>query len=128
MDDLNNRSLARPEFFELFDIQTEPVCYNLTTCSGLVETWGKMVEGFQIESLDGSVVILLPLLIECQDIPNNRSEIPTPSTVVNQPCLKHVAKFIPELDQRAEILLLPGWDVLRAHKVREQINGPLPST
>lgn len=124
MVDQSNCSLARLEFFELFDIQTKPVCYNLRTRSGLVKTWSKMVKGFQIEFLDGSVVIPLPPLIECQAIPNNRSEILTPSAVLNQLHLSHVAKFIPELGQRAEILLLLGRDVLRAHKFRKQINGP----
>lgn len=124
LDDQSNRSLARPEFFELFNIKTRPVSYHLRTCSGLVETWGKTAEGFQIESLDGSVAIPLPPLIECEEIPNNRSEIPTPSAVLHQPHLKSIAKYIPELEPDAEILLLLGRDVLRAHKVREQVNGP----
>ncbi|XP_032413047.1 uncharacterized protein LOC116716235 [Xiphophorus hellerii] len=124
LDDQSNRSLARPEFFELFDIKTEPFSYNLRTCSGVVETWGKTAQGFQIESLDGSVVIPLPPLIECQDIPNNRSEIPTPSAVLHQPHLQSVAKYLPELDPKAEILLLLGRDVLRVHKVRQRVNGP----
>lgn len=83
-----------------------------------------MAEGFQIESLDGSVVIPLPPLIECQEIPNNRSEIPTPSAVLHQSHLRPLAKLIPELEPKAEILLLLGRDVLRAHKVREQVKGP----
>ncbi|KAM9793507.1 uncharacterized protein ACBT44_017962 [Syngnathus typhle] len=124
LDDQSNRSLARPEFFELFNIKTKPFCYNLRTCSGLVETQGKMAEGFLIESLDESVIIPLPPLIECPDIPNNRSEIPTPSAVLHQPHLRLIAKCIPELDPQAEILLLLGRDILRAHKVREQLNGP----
>lgn len=124
LDDQSNRSLARPEFFDLFNIKHKLVSYDLRTCSGLVETWGKMAEGFHIESLDGSVVIPLPPLIECQDIPNERSEIPTPNAARHQPHLQSIAKYIPELDHKAEILLLLGRDVLRAHKVREQVNGP----
>ncbi|XP_030613054.1 uncharacterized protein LOC115799898 [Archocentrus centrarchus] len=124
LDDQSNRSLARPEFFELFNIKNEPLAYNLRTCSGVVETWGKIAEGFEIESLDRSVVIPLPPLIECQDIPNNRSEIPTPSAVLHQPHLQSIAKYIPELDPKAEILLLLGRDVLRVHKVRQRVNGP----
>lgn len=124
LDDQSNRSLARPEFFDLFKIKDKLVSYDLRTCSGLVETWGKKAEGFHIESLDGSVVIPLPPLIECQDIPNERSEIPTPNAARHQPHLRSIAKYIPELDHKAEILLLLGRDVLRAHKVREQVNGP----
>lgn len=90
----------------------------------LHETSGKRAEGFQIEPLDGKVVICLPPLLECHEIFNNQLEIPTPSTVLHQPHLPHIAKHIPELDPEAEILLLLGRDVLRAHKVRQQVSGP----
>ncbi|XP_037617247.1 uncharacterized protein LOC119483203 [Sebastes umbrosus] len=124
LDDQSNRSLARPEFFELFNVKSKPFSYHLRTCSGIVETSGKKAEGFQVESMDGKVLISLPPLIECLEIPINRSEIPTPSAVLHQPHLHHIAKHIPELDPEAEILLLLGRDVLRAHKVRQQVNGP----
>ena len=124
LDDQSNRSLARPEFFELFGVESTPFSYHLRTCSGIIETYGKKAEGFQIESLDGNVLISLPSLLECPEIPNNRAEIPTPSAVLHQPHLHHIARHIPELDPEAEILLLLGRDVLRAHKVRQQINGP----
>ena len=124
LDDQSNRSLARPEFFKLFSVKSKPFPYHLRTCSGIIETSGKRAEGFEIESLDGTVLISLPPLIECHEIPNNRSEIPTPNAVLHQPHLHHIAEHIPELDPEAEILLLLGRDVLRAHKVRQQVNGP----
>ncbi len=124
LDDQSNRSLARPELFELFDVESEQFSYHLRTCSGIIETSDKKAEGFQIESLDGKVLISLPPLIECHEIMNNRSEIPTPSAVLYQPHLRHIAKHIPELEPEAEILLLLGRDVIRAHKVRQQVNGP----
>lgn len=74
--------------------------------------------------MDSKVVISLPPLLQCPEIPNNRSEIPTPSVVLHQPHLLHIAKHIPELDPEAEILLLLGRDVLRVHKVRQQVSGP----
>ncbi|XP_034163934.2 uncharacterized protein LOC117598271 [Pangasianodon hypophthalmus] len=124
LDDQSNRSLARPEFFELFNVESKQFSYHLRTCSGIIETSGKKAVGFQIESLDGKVLISLPPLIECHEIMNNRSEIPTPSAVLYQPHLRHIAKHIPELEPEAEILLLLGRDVIRAHKVRQQVNGP----
>lgn len=136
LDDQSNCSLAKPEFFELFDIKSEPFSCNLRTCSGVVETWGKTAEGFHIESLDRSVVISLPLLIECQDIPNNRGEIPTPSAVLHQLHLQTIAKYIPELDPKAEILLLLGmcftWQMFYRHRrsgreLMAPIMPPLPS-
>ncbi|KAK7898591.1 hypothetical protein WMY93_019444 [Mugilogobius chulae] len=94
------------------------------TCSGLAETSGRRADGFVIQSIDGKITVPLPSLIECSDIPNNRAEIPTPSAVIHQPHLRHIAKHLPELDPNAEILLLLGRDVLRLHKIRQQVNGP----
>lgn len=107
-------------------MENKPLLYHLRTCSGIIETYGRKAEGFQIESLDGKALISFPALLECPEIPNNRVEIPTPSAVLHQhqPHLHHIAKHIPNLDPEAEILLLLGRDVLRAHKVRQQVNGP----
>ncbi|XP_059802718.1 uncharacterized protein LOC132379125 [Hypanus sabinus] len=124
LDDQSNRSLVSPEFFKLFNIESEQFPYYLRTCSGNVETYGRKAEGFQLESLDGKVVICLPPFLECNEILNNRTEIPTPSAVLHQPHLHHIAKHIPELYPKAEILLLLGRVVLRVHKVRQQVNGP----
>lgn len=49
IDGQSNRSLAKPEFFNLFGITTEPSSYQLRTCSGLAETSGRRAEGFMIE-------------------------------------------------------------------------------
>lgn len=51
LDDQSNRLLARPEFFEVFNVKSELLSYHLRTCSG-IETLGKKAEGFKIESLD----------------------------------------------------------------------------
>ncbi|XP_059849482.1 uncharacterized protein LOC132407222 [Hypanus sabinus] len=125
LDDQSNRSLVSPEFFKLFNVESERFPYYLKTCSGNMETQGRKAEGIQIESLDGKVVICLPPLLECNEIMNNRAGIPTPSAVLHQPHLHHIAKHIPELDPKAEILLLLERDVIQVHKVRQQINGPL---
>ncbi|XP_059840948.1 uncharacterized protein LOC132402218 [Hypanus sabinus] len=124
LDDQSNRSLVSPEFFDLFNIESNQFPYYLRTCSGSVETYGRKAEGFQLESLDGKVVIYLPPLLECNEIMKNRTEIPTPSAVLHEPHLHHITKRIPELDPKAEILLLLGRDVFRVHKVRQQVNGP----
>ncbi|KAK7891906.1 hypothetical protein WMY93_023869 [Mugilogobius chulae] len=77
---------------------------------------GRKAEGFLIESLDGQIVLSLPPLIECNEILNDRSEIPTPDAARCQPHLRKIAEYIPELDPNAEILILLGRDVLRVHK------------
>ncbi|KAL2089355.1 hypothetical protein ACEWY4_014043 [Coilia grayii] len=124
LDDQSNRSLARSDFFNLFSIIDTEAPYSLKTCAGVVETCGRRADGFCIEPVSGGDSFSLPTLIECNDIPDNRAEIPTPEVALQHPHLRSIASQIPHLDPDAHILLLLGRDVLRAHKVRQHINGP----
>nr|XP_024655484.1 uncharacterized protein LOC101465727 [Maylandia zebra] len=123
-DEQSNRSLVRPEFFELFNDCGPSSPYSLKTCAGTKETMGRRATGYVAAALDGSVHIPLPSLIECKNIPNDKDEIPTPSAARHHSHLKSVAHLIPALDSNAPILMLLGRDVIRAHKVRKQISGP----
>lgn len=123
IDDQSNQSLAKTEFFDIFNIQTTPEPYMLKTCSGVTHTTGRRACGYMVESLDGKMSFPLPALIECNAIPNNREEVPTAEAALHHPHLKAIAAQIPPLDPSADILLLIGRNLLRVHKVREQING-----
>lgn len=77
-----------------------------------------------MESLDGAVCVSLPSPIECNNIPNNREEIPTPQVALHHAHLRSVAHIIPDIDPQAPIMLLLGQDIIRVHKVHKQVNGP----
>lgn len=124
IDDQSNRSLVRSEFFDIFNLNSESSPYRLRTCAGVLETSGRRAYGFQVSSLDGHVTLPLPSLIECNNIPDDRSEIPTPQAALHHSHLRHIAGEIPELDCDAPIMMLLGRDMIRIHKVRRQINGP----
>ena len=124
LDDQSNRSLARSGFFKLFNITGDAQPYTLKTCAGLKQMAGRRACGFMVESVDEKISLPLPTLLECNQVPNNRSEIPTSNAALHHSHLKRIAGEIPPLDSEANILLLLGRDVLRVHKVREQINGP----
>lgn len=124
LDDQSNRSLARSEFFDMFDLKEGNVAYTLKTCAGTVETEGRLAQGFQVESFDGSIVLPLPVLLECNEIPDNRHEIPTPEVVSKHRHLEHLARYIPEPDHQVPILLLIGRDMIRVHKAHKQVTGP----
>ncbi|XP_061908363.1 uncharacterized protein LOC133653277 isoform X1 [Entelurus aequoreus] len=124
LDDQSNRSLARSEFFDLFQIKGSDSPYTLRTCAGVSETSGRRATGFIAESLDGKTSVVLPTLIECNHMPDDRSEIPTPEVARHHNHLRSIAHMIPRLDPEAQILILLGRDVLQVHKVREQRNGP----
>ncbi|XP_076849002.1 uncharacterized protein LOC143497110 [Brachyhypopomus gauderio] len=124
LDDQSNRSLAKSEFFELFDIRGESFPYMLKTCSGTMEVTGRRASNLTIEAIDGKTQVMLPTLIECDMLPDDRSEIPTPEVAQYYSHLSSIADKIPDIDPSAPILLLLGRDILSLHKVREQHNGP----
>ncbi|XP_041432389.1 uncharacterized protein LOC121398035 [Xenopus laevis] len=123
LDDQSNRSLAKSTFFDTFNIIGPGSPYSLRTCAGTVETAGRKATGYKVESIDGQTCLSLPTILECNQIPDNRSEIPTPEVAAYHPHLKRIAHQIPELDPEAPIALLLGRDILRVHKARGQING-----
>ena len=61
--------------------------------------------------------------MECDEIPNNRSEIPTPNIAKAYPHLRNISSLIPEIDNSAEISLLIGRDMTQAHHVLSQRIG-----
>lgn len=124
LDEQSNRFLAKTEVYNIFGIKVNSSPYTLKTCSGSTETSGRRATNFIIEPQNGKLQLQLPTLIECDLIPDDRSEIPSPEVARHHPHLQPVADKIPAVDPNAPILLLLGRDILRVHKVREQINGP----
>lgn len=117
LDEQSNRLLVHSQFFELFHEQS-PVT-SLRTCAGVKESAGRRASGYEVESLDGTARIPLSSLIECNDIPNNRDEIPTSTVAIHHEHLKSVAHLIPDIDPQAPIILLPGQDIVRVHNVHK---------
>ncbi|KAM3822775.1 uncharacterized protein M6D78_018315 [Vipera latastei] len=120
----SNRSLVKPKFFDIFGIQGQATPYTLNTCSGCVETSGRRADGFMISHIKAKEGIPLPSLVECDQMPNNREEIPTPEVAYQHPHLRHLATEIPPMDMDADILLLLGRDILTVHRIRQQSYGP----
>lgn len=54
------------------------------------------------------------MLIECNQIPNDREEISTPEYALAQLYLSHLADFFPLLDNDGKIMLLLERNILRA--------------
>lgn len=64
IDEQINKSLARSEFFDVFDDHGPSSPYSLKTCAGVMETTGRTASGYQVESIDGQVSLSHPSLIE----------------------------------------------------------------
>lgn len=123
IDDQSNRSLASPRFFTYFECGSEAITYTLSSCGGTIQTFGRKAEGFVAEAYGGGCVLNLPALIECQQVPCARDEIPTPEVALHYSHLADIAKLIPPLDPDADILLLLGRDLIEAHHVLDQRIG-----
>ncbi|XP_062590301.1 uncharacterized protein LOC134251896 [Saccostrea cucullata] len=124
IDDQSNRTLARSKFFDHFGLEGNDCVFTLNSCGGSVTFSGRTAEGFVIEPVSAEQKLYLPKIIECDEIPNNRKEIPTPEVASAYQHLLDIAPLIPDLDHTAEILLLIGRDLIQAHHVIEQKLGP----
>ena len=123
IDVQSNYSLAKAKLFKKLNIEGTTTVYTQKMCSRVKETKGRLARGLVIESLDQSAKYRLPMLTECDEIPNNREEIPTPQVARAHPHLQQIADEIPELDEQAEILLLIGREVPPLHKVHKSCNS-----
>lgn len=124
IDDQSNRSLVKSKVLNDLQVKSEYIDYILTSCAGSSPTKGRSATGLIIQSLDGSTQFKLPTVIECNHIPHNRSEIPTPCVARSYPHLRDIAGSIPDLDDQCDTLLLIGRDLLEAHHVLDQRLGP----
>ena len=123
-DQSNNASLVSPDLADRLDIDSPREKYLLTTCSGAKETkYGRRVSGISVKSMSGTVA-KLPSLIECEHIPQDRSDFPTPRITKHHAHLKEISKEIPPYDPEAKIELLIGRDAPELVKVRAFKNGP----
>lgn len=124
MDEQSNSSLISVELADELGASGPEEKYFLTTCSGTKEAkCGRRVTDVVIQSTSG-VTAILPTLIECGNIPQDKREIPTPEMARRFPHLQEIANEIPPLDETANIHLLIGRDAPELLKVREFRNGP----
>lgn len=120
----SNSSLVTSELADHLGARGPPEKYFLSTCSREIEEkHGRRMPGIAVRSLSGSE-FLLPTLTECDTIPQDKSEIPTPDMAKSFPHLIDIAHKIPSPDESTKIQLLISRDAPELLKVREFRNGP----
>lgn len=124
IDDQSNRSLVKSELLDTLQLRGGLVNYVFTSCADSLPTKGRRATGLIVQSLDGRIHLKLPTLIKCNSIPDDSSEIPTPDVARSYPHLLDIARFIPDLDDSSDTLLLIGRDLLQVHHVLDQRLGP----
>ena len=89
-----------------------------------IKQLGRIARNLTIQSLDQGYSLSLPTVIECSDIPDDVTEIPTPDVAKHFPHLQETEHLIPPYHQDVPIDLLIGRDLTEAHHVLDQIVGP----
>ena len=124
IDEQSNSSLVTGELANHLGASGPPEKYFLSTCSGeKKEKHGRQVPGITVRSLSGPE-FPLPTLTECDTIPQDKSEIPTPDMAKSFPHLIDIVHEISSLDKSAKVQLLIGRDAPELLKVREFRNSP----
>ena len=98
------------------------VQYTLSTCAGRFNVAFRHMRGIVVESLDESFKMELTQINECNNITNERPEIPTPEVVDHFEHLGGVT--IAPLNKKVDILLLIGREIPDVHHVLEHRIGP----
>ena len=124
IDEQSNASMVSPALLEKLGMSGKKEKYYLSTCSGSRESkYGCRASGLFAKNLKG-IDFKLPTLVECDNIPSDKGEIPTPEKVKAFAHLRDIAKEIPPMDEQAEIQLLIGRDAPELMKIRAFRNGP----
>ena len=124
VDEQSNSSLITSELADDLGASGPLEKYFLSTCSGdREEKYGRRLTGVAVRSTNGAE-FTLPTLTECDNIPQDKREIPTSAMARRFPHLSLIANEIPPLDDTADVHLLIGRDAPELLKVRESRNGP----
>lgn len=107
-DEHCNSSLISSEVLGTLGIHTAETQYTLTSCSGSYQAAGRIAHNLSIKSLDKGYSIELPAVIECPEIPNDVTEIPTPNVAQFFLHLQDIANMMPPYDPDVPIGLLIG--------------------
>ncbi len=98
LDEQSNRSLAKTELFDDLDIHGQEIEYTLASCAGTIVTSGRRAGNCIVEFIDGSARLQLPTVIECNQIPEVREEIPSPEIAEHYPHLSDITNYIPPVE------------------------------
>lgn len=119
INDQSNASMISPSLADKLGANGPREKFLLSTCSAELKQlkYGRRVYGPIAHSIAGEQV-------ECDHIPRDKSEIPTPEIAREFSHLKEIADQIPPLDQDANIELLIGRDAPELLKVRDFRTDP----
>ena len=124
IDEQSNALMVTPALADLLGCHGPKEKYLLSTCSdSKVTKFGRRVQGLSMRSTKGNT-FQPPTLIECDRIPSDKKEIPSPDLLHKFPHLRDIASEIPSIDPNAQIHLLNGRDAPELLKVRAFKNGP----
>lgn len=105
--------LKEVSFFDSLKISSMPFQYSMQSCSGKSHKYGGIVSYLIVEGNDSPRKVILKIypVLECDNIQDNYTKIPTPEVARCYPHMQDIAKHLHALDFSMEILLLKERDL-----------------
>ncbi|XP_077980384.1 uncharacterized protein LOC144435656 [Glandiceps talaboti] len=127
IDDQSNAWMGDTQLFDALKINGPKLEYELSTCSSKELKRGRRGNNLILEAMNGKKRFPLPIVLENDNIPSDKNEIPTPEVCKAFNHQKPIADKVPELREDIGIHLLIGRNCPEPLKVRETRNGPINS-
>ena len=84
IDDQSNVTLAKSELFDYMGVPNfHTHFFTLTSCAGRIHPSGRKISGLIMATKDRYVDKEQPIITECNEIPNEKREIPTLEVITN---------------------------------------------
>ena len=116
LDEQSNTTLVDNRLVEYFGVDFPVQDYSINFVSENIELMasGQQVKGLKVRGINQTELVSLPVAPSCQNIANTSDEVASPALVRSHEHCKQFAKFFPEYNPHAEVLLLIGRNCGRA--------------
>ena len=116
IDEMSTTTLVDDRVVEYFGVSFPSQEYTMKFASQDCElhTAGKLVTGLKVRGALQKEVLTVPEALSCSSLADNRLEVATPSMLENHPLICQFARYFPDFDHNAHVLLLLGRDCPRA--------------
>ena len=116
IDEQSNTTLVDDRVVEYFgkEFPTQEFSIKFASQDCEMATSGKVVSGLKIRGVNEQEVITISEALSCPNIADTTKEVATPSKVRNHPYISQFAKYFPEFNDDAKVLILLGRNCGRA--------------
>ena len=116
LDEQSDTTLVDDKVLQFFgkDFPSQEYCIKFASQSCELNTAGHIVTGLRVRGVKEQEIIDVPLALSCPAVADTSGEVATPHIVSQHEDIASYAKYFPEFDPHAEVLILIGRNCGRA--------------